>query len=80
MLFESGCFIVLDLAQGGWIRTASTMLRRRRSLTAPATGLRLPPLQVFTQRVAQPVLAGDAAVIRAFILLVGHGALCSNGF
>ena len=51
-----------------------------RGLTAAAAGLRLPPFQVFTQRVAQPVLAGDDAVVRAFIWLVGHGVLCSDGF
>jgi hypothetical protein len=75
-LLESGCFIVLDSCRRGGICGGSI----RRGLTAAATGLRLPPLQVFTQRVTQPVLAGDSAVVRAFIWLVGHGVLCSNGF
>jgi hypothetical protein len=56
------------------------MLRRRRGLIDPATGLRLAPFQVFTQRVAQPILAGQRAVIGASSGLVGHGVLCSSGF
>jgi hypothetical protein len=75
-LFESGCFILLGRFRRGGIWGRSIM----RGLTGPAAGLRLPPFQVFTQRVAQPVLASDRAVIRALIWLVGHGVLCWNGF
>jgi hypothetical protein len=75
-LFESGCFILPDRFGRDGICGGSIM----RGLTGPAAGLRLPPFQVFPQRVAQPVLAGDGAVVRASIWLVGHGVLCSDGF
>jgi hypothetical protein len=79
-LFELCRFIPLERFRGDLIWAAGSVLRRYRDLTAPATGLRLPPFQVFTQRIAQPVLTGDGAVIRALIWFVGHDVLCSNRF
>src|SRR5258708_10299163 len=78
-LCELCCFILLDLFRGCRLGTAGSVRGRHCGLTGPAGGLRLPPFQVFTQRVAQPVLAGDGAVIRTSFWLVGHGVLCSNG-
>jgi hypothetical protein len=79
MVFELGCLILLRLLRRAAIGAAGTMPRRH-GLTTPAAGLRLPPFQVLAQCVAQPVLTGRRAVIRASIWLVGHGVPCSNSF
>jgi hypothetical protein len=63
---------------GMWV--ACGVVRRSR-LISPAPQLRFPPLQVFTQRIAQPILAGNFAIIGAFGRFVGHGTRKSvNGF
>src|SRR5258708_34071062 len=78
-LFELCRFILLDLFRGCRLWTAATMLRRHCGLTGPASGLRLPPFQVFTQRVAQPVLAGHGPLIPPPFWPVGPGVLSSDG-
>jgi hypothetical protein len=80
MVFELGCLILLGLLRRAAIGAANTMSRRHHGLIAPAAGLRLPPFQVLAQCVAQPVLTGRRAVVRASIWLVGHGVLGSNSF
>jgi hypothetical protein len=80
MVFELGGLILLSLLRRAAIGAASTTPRRHHGLIAPAAGLRLPPFQVLAQCVAQPVLTGRRAVVRASIWLVGHGVLGSNGF
>jgi hypothetical protein len=48
-------------------------------LINPAAQLRFPPLQVFAQGIAQPVLAGVGGSVRRAIWRVGHGVLCWIG-
>ncbi len=69
---------VLTLELFRFIRFGRPLLAHR-GLTDPATGLRFPPLQVFAQRLAQPVLAHGFTIIRLSLGLVGHGAAGLNG-